>query len=720
MGSASSRCRQKQRGRSGFLAPVIALAILGAGVISPAHGQACDACTTLVSAPETGAPTIAYTAPVISAAPHHPDRVDTNQGAATLSYTTNPYVTLSTPRSVSLVYNSTQAQGIGFVQVDATDSTSSPAPSKMSIQVYYPDGNYATSEIFYQAGSGANRLAATWTTTTSAKVYRVVVRSYWSDGTMRWSDAQVRVLVINEQTSVFGAGWSMSGLQKIVFGTDGEMVLNGDGTAVFFARSCSNCASQTPEGEFSTLVKNTDATWTRTYPDGSKANFTATGLLSSYEDRVGNQTSFAWAASSDGRMHPTTITDPVGKQITFSYYTQGYVSMISDPTTRNSQFGYDSSPVDWDLSIVNNNDRTILLPTYSSHRLAGWTDAGSGQWNVAYDHVNMLASVTAPTVTTTDAGSTRPVTQAKSLAAAVLPASGLGSSSSPGARVDPTAVRVAVTDPRGNIVRAAVDRYGAATRIEAPYGRVTTISRNAHGQVTSTTSPAGGVVRQEWSGPDLTKVVDDVTHDSTLVSYESTYRLPTRIARGTKVDSVYYGASGLPDSTVSRGTQRTVMRYTYTTHGRVLTATDPDDHGSSYIYDDASGGTGNPKQVSYGAISAGLTRSQYVFYDSFGRDTMTISPNNDTTRTSYDYFNRVTRTISATKDTTWMVHDSLGLKSVTDPKHQVYAFARNALGWTISETDPRSGVLQYGYAVRGTRPASPTGAARRSLSRTIH
>ena len=160
---------------------------------------------TYTFATSSGGGTATHSPPRLSLASHHPGYVNTNLGAAARSYATPAYVSMDQPHAVTLVYNSTQARGTGFVQVDATDS-SSTAPVKMSIQVYGPSGAAMTNETFYGAANGANRLAATWTTTTSANVYRIVVRSYFGDGAVLSSETSTRVLVLNEQASPFGAG----------------------------------------------------------------------------------------------------------------------------------------------------------------------------------------------------------------------------------------------------------------------------------------------------------------------------------------------------------------------------------------------------------------------------------------------------------------------------------------------------------------------------------
>src|SRR5439155_13810961 len=95
----------------------------------------------------------------------------------------------------------------------------------------------------------------------------------------------------------------------------------------------------TPPGDFSVLVKNGDATFTRTLPDGTKYNFTAGGDQASLVDRNGNTVSYAYNANHD----PTSITDSYGLVTQLAYNAQGYVNSITDPAGRITQLGYDTS-----------------------------------------------------------------------------------------------------------------------------------------------------------------------------------------------------------------------------------------------------------------------------------------------------------------------------------------------------------------------------------------
>ncbi|HET7461048.1 MAG TPA: RHS repeat-associated core domain-containing protein [Longimicrobium sp.] len=680
------------------------LALLGA---VPLRAQPCAGCEPAAAPPFTtadaadpgatpAAAAVLRNPPQISLAPHHTGVVNTNTGAAALSYSTPAYVSRDAPRSVGLIYNSTQARGYGFVQVDVTEPTE--APARMSIQVFEQNGTAMTPETFYQGAMGTSRLAATWRENTSAYVYRVVVRSYWADGTMTEGETSARVLVVNEAGSHFGSGWSMPGLQRVYPGSDGDMIVNGDGTAVFFTRACTGCAYVAPDGEFSTLARRADGGWARVSPSGDSAIFGNTGLITRYADRNGRtRQQFTWATAADGWPIVTEIIDPIGAKYTLGYLSSGYLRTITDPGGRVTTVGYSIADV---ASVTGPDTKYALQAGYDAfHRVTWFKDRSGGQYDVTYDHVGGLAAISAPAVYTTDQGTVQPVSATRSLWAAVLPGPGLGTTSAPGARVVPANVRVTAADPRGNVVKAAVDRYGAPIRIEQPYGQVATIDRNQHGQVTRTVLPTGHTVTATWSGVELTRVVDETVNDTTTTDYEHTWHQPTYVRNGLQRDSMYYGASGQLDSVVSLGGgTRRVQQYSYWPDGRLYSVTDPAGHGAFYSYE----GTTNGKLDNVAGVTVGVSgytnnRTTSYAHDALGRDTMITSPNADKSRTGYDVLNRVVRSTDPLGNSTTFAFDSVGLATVTDAKSQVYRFTRNVLGWVVSETDPRNSSIADAY-----------------------
>src|SRR5216683_2440790 len=71
----------------------------------------------------------------------------------------------------------------------------------------------------------------------------VTVTAYYSAGP-RSTTVGTRLLVDNESSSLFGAGWQLAGIQRVntMTGSYSVLVTGGDGSMSFFRRDCSTCA----------------------------------------------------------------------------------------------------------------------------------------------------------------------------------------------------------------------------------------------------------------------------------------------------------------------------------------------------------------------------------------------------------------------------------------------------------------------------------------------
>lgn len=642
----------------------------------------------------------------ISSTPHNGENRDVGLCVAqcfdaVLGYATPPYFSMDTPRSVALVYRSSQADPWPVVQVDSRDDSPTPA-NKMSIGLKRPNGTWVNlvggqTEVFYQRGAGDSRMAVQFDASglaTGAHDYTVVVRSWWTDGTVREATAPIKVLVINEKDSDFGWGWSIAGLERIYEDPNGPIVLTlGDGSIRFYAlNTCSGtCWSYiSPNGDFTTLSRRASwgdgLKWDRRHPDGTTATYRVDGRLAHIRDRFGNQTTFTYTGTPP---RLSSITDPAGKQITFAYGADGKLDWIRDAGNRYSYVTIDAA-----FNLTGIQDPGTWYPltaTYDSrHRPTLRYDRRGSPWGTAYDFAGRIAADTTPTVTA-DGSSVRLVTQFRSAESAVVvdPASGYGTSGNPAPRMLPGDVRARVTTPRGYATTYQLDRLGPPLRVEQPRARVTTFTRNAHGLILSETSPSGHVVSFEWSGPNLTKTTDGATGRIVRMEYEPTYNQLTR--RHGDVDSLWNEWSGgRLDSTRSRSVSRPVTKFTYDSRGRVLTRTDPGTHATTFAYSSAD------MQNQTSVTIAGRTTS--YTYDVYGRPTTVTEPNNSSTQTTrYDELNRPTEQIGALSDTTRMTYDPLYLTGIRDAKGQLTQFARNALGWQESFTDPGGRIVRTSF-----------------------
>lgn len=330
--------------------------------------------------------------PLLSTAPHNGDYRNLALCAsacfdAVVSYTTPAYVSLDQARSLTLVYTSAQARALGVVQVDATDNSATP-PQKMSIALKRPDGTWVTltngsSEVFYQSGAGASRLAAQFDASalaTGAYDYTVVVRSWWGTS-FEEATAPVRVLVLNEKDSPFGWGWTLAGLQRIHAQADGSAVIaEGDGSVAYFKRtSCptpSTCTYASPAGDFSTLTGGNGNYYTRKYPDGTELSFLPDGRLRWARDRFSNTTSYNWSSATQlgSIQDPTGVT---GNGFYLFYDANGKLREIR-ALGRSSHVTVQSG----NLTHIQDPDGVYALQASydANRRLTRRTDRRGGQW----------------------------------------------------------------------------------------------------------------------------------------------------------------------------------------------------------------------------------------------------------------------------------------------------------------------------------------------------
>jgi RHS repeat-associated protein len=686
--------------------------------------------------------TVAYNGPVVSLLPHNGDYRDVTKCVencfdGVTSYATVPYFSADVPRSIQLTYRSAQAHPMGIVQVNAVD-TSTVNPVKMSIQLYTSQATRVTftngsQEIFYNwvshPGDGnVNRLAAEFDAsglTTGAYNYTVIVRSYRSDGSFREGGAPIRLLVANQGSSAFGAGWSISGFQRLYPQANLDAVItDGSGSISYFTRGVMWCAFQTcsipytsPNGDFSTLRR--DSVWfsapgvcsnppcvsyTRGYPAGPGVVFDVSGLMK----RVGGglfldfRTKSLYFAPRDTFVYNASnrlvaMTDSTGKTISIGYDVSNHLRWIKDPGGRVDSIwigasGNLDSIKDWAVITSPTAGQAIKLQYDANHRLTRWADRRGAAWDLTYDFAWTVATVTAPQVTA-NGQAVRPVVTYASLEHKVLidPASGQGSSTNPGPNLDTAVVRATVTNARGYQTTYALDRFGAPTLVQEPLGRTSVFARDANSAITRSVAPSGSVTKFTWNGPDLTQTVDSMTGRTINYAYVGN-RVSTISGdidsvvnhwTGKQLDSTHTGGSGW-------------VKFTYGADGRACTIVDPGGHPTSCHF--TSNGFQNTDSISYALGAVGYR------YDGHGQRVLTIDQVNDTTRTVYDSIGRLTATIGPLHDTTQVFYDdSLHLTRTKDAKGQVYRVWPNALGWPDSTKDPAGGVDRYQYDVNGNQ-----------------
>jgi YD repeat-containing protein len=141
------------------------------------------------------------------------------------------------------------------------------------------------------------------------------------------------VLINNQRTSSFGAGWSLDGLQRLRKLEDGTLVVTeGNGSVLFFGGATSS-------HDDSVLAENRNGGVTRKLTDGTRIEFDPEGLHTTTVEPSGNTTSYTY--DDTGRL--ATVVDPGGLPIAFRYGDDGLLSEIMDPDGRSTFFLHDAN-----------------------------------------------------------------------------------------------------------------------------------------------------------------------------------------------------------------------------------------------------------------------------------------------------------------------------------------------------------------------------------------
>lgn len=328
------------------------------------------------------------------------------------------------------------------------------------------------------------------------------------------SQASADFVSVNLVDSPFGAGWSLDAQRRLVTNPDGSIVLvHGDGSeAVFEPPSVDGEAFVSPPGDRSTLIREADGTFTRTFYDQTIEHYSETGEILSRTDRNGNVTTFEY--DTDQRL--LSITDPADLKTTF-VWTGERVTSIVDPADRITLLTYDP---DNNLIQITDPDGSSRRFDYDDqHRLTSETDKRGEEERINYGFHGRVESVT--------------LTDGSQRIFEPLQVQGLypfGSTFDPGnaplAVVDdgPTAT---VTDENGNVTRYVLDKSGQLASAADDLGDLVTVTRDADNNIVSTTDGRGStqLVSSDANG----NVVSIADAESTPTSIVGTIETPGQI-----------------------------------------------------------------------------------------------------------------------------------------------------------------------------------------------
>ncbi len=525
--------------------------------------------------------------------------------------------------------------------------------------------------------------------------------------------------------SAIGNGWSHTYEMALQTGVNSSMVFWNEGKRRVY--TLNGTVYRPEKGDYSTLVRNADSTYTLTEKDGLVRNFSPSGKISSVVDRNGNALTFTYSGDN-----LASVTDVSGRTAVFSY-SGSTLTKITDPK---------------------GNEYNLA---YASGSLSGVIYPDGAQWGYGYGSNGLMASKTQPEGTTaqysydsgrrltsaTDAaGKSRSFTYAASGSTGKVPdvyplvmaqvretvfvekdGSGWsylydGLTEQLRSKTDPLGNTYTYAyDSQGNLVSKnepgigtttyTYDNRGNVLSVRNPLNETTSFTYNTYGQLltisgapgnyavaydtrgnpTAVTNPAGETISAEYDGKgNATRIVT---------------------AKGLAYQVAYDSANNISSLTDPAGA---VTRFAYDTNGNITAVTDALTRNTLLEYDSRN---------RLAAITDPLGNISRYAYDGKGNVASQTDANGNSTVFQYNHVNQLTHMADALNQVTRFAYSDGGcpscttgvdqLVSVTDAKNQQTSFTYDALGRLLTETDPLSKTTHYGYGPQ-EMPTSKTDA----------
>ena len=536
-------------------------------------------------------------------------------------------------------------------------------------------------------------------------------------------------------------------------------------------------------GNFTILTRPAANQYVLTFQDGSRWFYNrpaGTSSLQSYVTRMEDRWGYALIFGYDSQVHLTTITDAVGKVTTLTYL-NNRITRVTDPFGRMANFTYQGSNL---LGVTDMVGQGFSY-NYDADKYITQLNTAQGNWqfkhekpdavynssyNVGYyppfnaPHMwdNIRITITNPLNEKEeyywDGYGGRSWHVARAQYSATYPNNSLPQSGNAPNRTQYYFTLNASSKARISQIQypdGTSETYGYNTSVDAinsvtdRRGKITTLTHNSQGQVTSVTDPKSNVTRINYyaNGLDVSSVVNANTTTVMTATYNTkhqpltitdqsnngvttfTYKdwgapSTTTDAQGTGTRNLFNSAgwvgsaqySNAPATPGGSRSWKTVGGFTYDTIGRLKTATDAASLTTTYEYDDLDRITAmvypdsTRAEVTYlnerpATVKDRSGRISYYDYDNLKRLTKMTDAQNNVLQMGYDGNGNMNRLTDAKNNVTKWNYDALN--RATRKEYQLYqgniSYETYAYtGGLLSQTrGTRGQIISYGYDDNG-------------------
>jgi RHS repeat-associated protein len=434
----------------------------------------------------------------------------------------------------------------------------------------------------------------------------------------------------NNATSPIGYGWTHSyNIRLTLTSSNGTAVITyADGKQESYLTNGAG-GFMGGAGVFNSLTAS-GGTYTLTTKAQRKYVFDAQGWLTSIVDRNGNTLTMAYSGSN-----LTSVTDPAGRAISFSYNSIGYLTRFTDPANRFAQFSYDANT---NLSSFTDfNGRATHFTYDANHRITQAMDSlGNAFATPVYDGTGAVSSLAGAFGQTTLFGYNF--------------ATGI----------------TTITDPKGNVSTNHYDSQLRLVETDDNLGARQSFSYNINNEETRMVDKNGNATLFSYDAAGNVAKITDAQENNTLFSHDSQNNLTART--DTKGDTTSFGYDTQGNLTAITNALGGSVSMSYNTLG---------------LHTRTRDALGRTTTFSYDAV-ANLAK----FTDPNGRDVDFLN----------DVLGNRLSTTDPKGNTTSYVRDTLNrLVNITNPAGGVVQFTYNSGGNLDSRTDPKGNTTTYLY-----------------------